>query len=293
MSGQVSFAPSAEFGTGWGPVTIATGDLDGDGKPDVVVANFEQGRGATVSVLRNTSAGGSISFAPKVDVPTGTGPYGVALGDLDGDGKLEIAVANFGSLSAGDGATVSVLRNVSTAGSVSFAPKVDVATGIGPRDVAIGDLDGDGKLDLMVANYGPSGSGTTASALRNTSTAGAIAFAPKVDFATGQGGMTVAIRDVDGDGRRDVLVANYGNGIGDTVALLTNATIGGNLSFAPRVELQVGVGPHGIALDDVDGDGWLDLAAADYGSLEGSGTTVSVLRAVGFRRQAESSRRTP
>ena len=79
--------------------------MNGDGKPDLAVANRSS---AKVSVLRNTATSGSIaagSFAAKVDFTTGTGPVSVALGDLDGDGKPDLAVANYGS------ATVSVLRN--------------------------------------------------------------------------------------------------------------------------------------------------------------------------------------
>jgi gliding motility-associated-like protein len=87
------------------------------------------------------------SYAAKVDFTTGAFPESVSIGDLDGDGKADLAVANGGS------ATVSVFRNTSTgAGSISYAAKVDFTTGTLPRSVSIGDLDGDGKADLAVAN---------------------------------------------------------------------------------------------------------------------------------------------
>jgi hypothetical protein len=114
---------------------------------------------------RNTSVSGSItasSFASGVGFTTGDSPYNVAIGDVNGDGKPDLVVANvFGN-------TVSVLKNTSISGSItasSFASKVDIATSLGstPYYVAIGDVDGDGKLDLVTANS----SNNTISVLRN------------------------------------------------------------------------------------------------------------------------------
>jgi hypothetical protein len=208
-SGTVSFAAKVDFGTGSQPNSVAIGDLDGDGKPDLAVAN----RGSnTVSVLRNTSTSGSVGFADKVDFVTGSAPFSVAIGDADGDGKPDLAVANNASN------TVSVLRNTSTSGSVGFADKVDFVTGTRPYSVAIGDADGDGKPDLVVANV----NSTTVSVLRNTSTSGTVSFATKVDFGTGTNPYSVAIGDVDGDGKPDLAVANAGS---NTVSVLLNANI--------------------------------------------------------------------
>jgi hypothetical protein len=108
-------------------------------------------------------------FQAKVDFTTGTDPYSVAVGDLDGDGKPDLAVANASSN------TVSVYRNVSSSGSIgtgSFAAKVDFITGSFPISVAMGDLDGDGKPELAVANY----SSSTVSVFRNTSASGGFHY---------------------------------------------------------------------------------------------------------------------
>jgi hypothetical protein len=136
---------------------------------------------ATVSVYRNTSTSGSIvagSFAAKVDFTTGTLPRSVTIGDLNGDGKPDLAVANSGS------ATVSVYRNTSTSGSIvagSFAARVNFTTGSDPRSVAIGDLDGDGKPDLVVANV----SSNSVSVLRNADILSSNAFLSALAVSTG------------------------------------------------------------------------------------------------------------
>ena len=81
---------------------------------------------------------------------TGTNPYNVAVGDVDGDGKSDAVVVNYSAN------TVSILRNTSTVGNISFATKVDFATGSNPYSVALADIDNDTKLDIIVVNNGSS-----------------------------------------------------------------------------------------------------------------------------------------
>ena len=262
-SGTVSFAAKADFTTGTNPYSVAIGDLDGDGKPDLAVANNGSN---TVSVLRNTSVSGTVGFATKVDFTTGTAPRAVAIGDLDGDGKSDLAVTNYSS------ASVSVFRNTSSSGTVSFAAKVDFTTGTSPRALAIGDLDGDGKSDLAVANYGSA----SVSVFRSTSSNGSIAsgsFATKVDITTGTNPYSVAIGDLDGDGKPDLAASNYNS---TTVSVFRNASTSGSIasgSFATKVDFTTGPNPCGVAIGDLDGDGKPDLAVTNFGA-----TTVSVLR---------------
>ncbi|WBA44392.1 FG-GAP-like repeat-containing protein [Hymenobacter canadensis] len=256
-AGTVSFAAKADFATGDSPNLVAIGDVNGDGKPDLAVANANSN---TVSVLRNTGAAGAVSFAASADFATGNGPFSVAMGDVTGDGQPDLATANYGSN------TVSVLRNTSTAGAVSFAAKADFATGNGPSSVAIGDADGDSQPDLVVANYGSN----TVSVLLNTSTAGAVSFAAKADFATGNSPYLAAIGDVDGDGKPDLAVANANS---NTVSVLRNTGAAGAVGFAAKADVATGTGPVSVAIGDVDGDGKPDLAVANS-----SGNTVSVLR---------------
>src|SRR2546426_815427 len=91
-NGDGTFGPSTNFGTGTGPQKVAIADLNADGRLDLVVANYEQNSGNTVSVLLGNGDG---TFGPKTDFPTGTGPYFVAIGDLNADGRPDLAVANY------------------------------------------------------------------------------------------------------------------------------------------------------------------------------------------------------
>ena len=132
-----------------GPLQVAVGDLDGDGKPDLTVTFYLP---QTVSVFRNTGIVGDLttnSFAPEVDFPLGGRGHTPAIADLDGDGKPDLAVVTeLDSL-------LSLYRNVSTPGSFtnsSLAGRVDLSTGVNAWGVAVGDLDGDGRPDIVFAN---------------------------------------------------------------------------------------------------------------------------------------------
>ena len=239
-----NFAPKTDFATGGGPIAVAIGDVNGDGKLDLVAANYGSN---TVSVLLGNGAGG---FGPQADFTTGNRPASVAIGDVNGDGKPDLAVANSYSN------TVSVLLGNGAGG---FGPTIDFATGTYPESVAIGDVNGDGKPDLAVANY----LSNTVSVLLGD---GAGGFGPTIDFATGSGPYSVAIGDVNGDGKLDLVAANNDS---NTVSVLLGNGAGG---FDPATDFATGSGPVSVAIGDVSGDGKPDLAVANYLSY-----TVSVL----------------
>jgi hypothetical protein len=267
-----AFPIKTDLPVGTGPFYGALSDIDGDGKPDLIISNNTS---SNLSVFRNQSTSGTIttgSFAPKVDIGTGTNPFGIAVGDLDGDGKQDVVVANSGSN------TISIFRNTSTSGSISlssFAPKVDINTGTSPYGVAIGDLDGDGKPDLAVTNS----TGNTVSLFRNTSTIGSISlasFGSRVDINTGNTPQNLAIYDINGDGKPEIIVLNV---ISNNIYVFGNSCTPGAISaaaFANRVDLTAGNYPAGLALGDIDRDGFTDLIVTNSNS-----NSVSVFRNTG------------
>ncbi len=252
-----SFVEKIDFSTGDQPVGVAIGDLDGDGKPDIAVTNANA---ATVSIFKNNGTTGTISFETKADFTAGLNPQYVSIGDIDGDGKLDLAIANEASN------TVSVLRNTTSGGSISFAAKVDFETRRQPNSVSIGDIDGDGKPDIAVAN-----GETYITLLRNTGTAGIISFAPKSDFISGTGPWRIAIQDLDADGKPDLAVS--GNGL---LSIFRNTSAPGAFTFATRADIVTGTGYGTIATGDLDGDGKPDIATAN--AKDPNTGTISLFR---------------
>ena len=263
-SGTVSFSTKLDFpATGNNHEGSAIGDLDGDGRLDFAVVN---GVGSsTVSVFRNTSAPGNISFASNIDFPTGNAPYSVAIGDLNSDGKLDIVVANNGAN------TISVYKNLSTPGNISFAAKIDIPTGTNPYSVVVGDLDGDGKADIALTTQG---STSSLLSMRNISTGGEILFDGPINNAPLFGPFVLATGDLDGDGKLDLAAANSSS---NSVVVTRNASVPGTISFTQRDYLTVGNYPVGIAINDLDGDGKPDLIACSRSS-----NNVSVIKNQSF-----------
>ena len=250
-----SFGSRVDLPVAGVPFSVKVADLDGDGKPDIIVSESASN---TVSVLRNIGTGGIIttnSFAAPINFTVGPSPANMAIADLDGDGKPDVVTIS----GVDNNNAVSVLRNISTVGNIAFAPTVNFPGLSSCDDVAIGDLDGDGKPDLAVSS---GSAGQSLSIYRNTSTPGSLttnSFAPHVDFAVGGWGNTVAIGDLDGDGKPDVVVLTQ---LPDHLSLFRNiGTVGSftTSSFAPRVDLATGYNPNGLAIGDLDGDGRPDM----------------------------------
>jgi len=245
--GTISFNSKVDLACGSGAFALATGDVTGDGKIDIAVANYFAG---TVSVYKNTSINGTISFDSKIDYPTASGPRIVAIGDLDSDGKADLAVVN------DDDGSISILRNLGTSGNISFGSKITYYPGYHPRDVVIGDLNGDNKPELVVANF----SSQNAVIYKNNSTSGSISFSLNNTLSTGSSPRSIAIADLNNDGLSDLTITNHD---GSSISTFKNTSSGGNMSFNSKVDFTNESNPYGVTATDLNGDGKLDLAVAN------------------------------
>lgn len=263
-----SFALQQDFTTDLRPNAFAVADFDGDGKTDLATPNnYSTASLASVSVLRNTSSPGAVSFATRQDIVTDAGTYAIAAADVDGDGKLDI-ISSSNLVS-----TISVFRNISTVGTISFAPRMDFASPSTPFGIVAGDIDGDGKTDLAVLGS----SSQVVSVYRNTGSVGNVSFAPRVDFSTQLSPYRLAIGDLDGDGKVDIACTNE---LSNSVSVFRNTSTSGTIAFAARVDISAGAGnkTYGIAIGDMDGDGKSDMGVV---TGTGSGGGVQFYRNTG------------
>jgi methionine-rich copper-binding protein CopC len=285
------FGSPSSYGTDQYPYAVAVGDVNGDGIPDLVTANYF----GTVSVLPGNGDG---TFGAAVNYNTGvTGSYAVALADLRHTGKADLIVADPGFsgrvavlLNRGDGTFAA--PTYFTTGHSAYAVAVDDVDGDGKPDIvtassdgtvsvlrgngdgtfraavsysagsthyfhslALADFRGTGKPDIVVANS----FGSSASVLLNR---GDGTFGAATSYTTGSSPYAVAVADVNGDGKPDIVTGNYS---GTASVLLGN----GDGTFAPRRDVNTGLtfGTYSVAVGDVNGDGKADIVAERYDGL--------------------------
>ncbi|HYB66249.1 MAG TPA: VCBS repeat-containing protein, partial [Steroidobacteraceae bacterium] len=187
--------------------SVAIGSL-GNGKVAVVAATYDaNGNNGAVYVFVETSTS-PVTFAAPVTFPAGAQPQAVRIADIDGDGLPDLVVANYGPGTDGTGvAGVSVLlQNAASPGT--FLAPVTYATPEGAIDVAVGDLNGDGRPDLVVASLDPDFSGGVSVLLQNPAPAAAGTFGTATVYAGMGQPLSVAIGDLNGDGHPDIAVAD-------------------------------------------------------------------------------------
>jgi len=234
--------------TGNQPDGIAVGDFNGDGKPDLAIANYTDN---TVTILLGNGDG---TFTASATSPaTGINPIALVAGDFNGDGKADLAVVN-----NGDNTMTVLLGN----GDGTFTPAgAAVSTGINPLSVAAGDFNGDGIADLAVANYSDNtlmvflgnGDGTFTATTTNSPTINGPSF--------------VAVGDFNNDGIADLAVTNYNN---DTLTILLGQ--GDGTFVATSANPATGNSPNAAVVADFAGNGKADLAVVNSGD-----NTVSIL----------------
>jgi FG-GAP-like repeat/RTX calcium-binding nonapeptide repeat (4 copies) len=234
LVGDLTFSAPTHNKIGKGPTVMVAGNLLGPGN-DVVIANTKAN---SISILLNAGDG---TFLPSINIKTGgKKPSGVALGDFNHDGRLDIAVCNKGS------------RNVSlflNQGGGTFSDPTLFEVGAAPRKLRAGDINGDGETDLVMLS--------SPNKLTILAGDGAGGFAAPSSLATGgRGAADLVLGDFSGDGRTDIAVANSGSK--NITVLVPDATF---IFGAPQA-FTLSSSPRSLAVGDIDGDGRLDLAVA-------------------------------
>jgi hypothetical protein len=278
-NGDGTLQPVVAYPAGYEQSSIAVADLNGDGKLDVVVIGVESPNSFNVNVLLGNGDG---TFGPPTGYNMGSDLTSVAVADVNGDHKPDIVIS---SLLGGNGEDSSVAVMLGN-GDGTFQPAVSYDSGGGQAaSVAIADINHDGKPDLLVSNpcvsfFNCDTSPSTVGVLLGN---GDGTFKPAVDYSvcnvgfTCGGGGPIAVADLNGDGKLDVVVVNTPNG--------TAAVLLGNGDGTLQSAVNYGTGdqaPSGVAIVDANDDGKLDLLIVNQqisgesvqgtiGILEGNG----------------------
>jgi hypothetical protein len=244
--------PTSPVAVGGLPWSEAVGDFNGDGIADLAVANNNTN---TVAILLGDGSG-NFTPAPGSPAAVGSQPYGVAVGDFNGDGIQDLAVTNY------NGHSVTILLGDGT-GRFTPALGSPVSVGNNPISAAVGDFNGDGIQDLAVSNN----NSNNVSILLGDGTGRFVNAAGSPVASGGTNAEFVTIGDFNGDGIQDLAVANYNSRVG---ILLGNGS--GGFAPAPGSPVTIGSGAAWVAVGDFNGDGIQDLATANSTS-----NNVSVL----------------
>ena len=310
--GGSSFVPQTPVLVASSPYSVVAGRFNGDSNYDLAVVNSASNN---ISILLGNGDG---TFASATNFPVGPDPISAAVGDINNDGFQDIVVANFGGFFSG---SVSVLLGN---GSGAFITGTTIRTRTQPSFVLLTELNGDTKLDLVVANFGSDSVSTYFGRGDGT-------FALNQNIATAAGPVAVATADVVGqDGIRDLIVADYnadsittcmgsaagsfsachtdlGNGpnpislaaadfLGSGFPSFATALNGTNVVKAgPITNVTVGQNPSALATADFNGDGKPDIVSANSGSndisilLNNCRVAVGNLLDFGGRRRTDTA----
>ncbi len=274
--GNGAFDAPTNYGTGPDPFSVAVGDFNGDSILDLATVNaalFEEPPGVSVFIGKTNG-----TFNPAVDYAAGTSPRSLAIGDFDGDGRADLAVANYGTF-VGSQFTNSSISILLGNGNGTFQAPVTYLAGEGPLSLVATNFNDDAALDLAVAND----RSMNVSVLIGN---GNGTFAPPVSYATGGSPRSVAAGDFNGDGQPDLAVVKDSGvfillrACADLSISKTDApdpvVVGSNVTYTLTVNNDGVTAATGVSLtDSLPPDVSLVSATPSQGSCTNSGGVIN------------------
>ena len=251
--GNVSFPSKTAVNIASLSLHIRCGDLNGDGKPDLVAT--ESGSTDKVFILKNVSTGiGNFSFSAPIPITlAGKRPKRIEIADVNSDGKPEVIVTSQGSN------TVTVLINQSSLAAITFSPiapiDISIPGAVSTEGLAVEDLNGDGLPEIVTSQFQTN---SNLYVIENKSSPGAFLAGDVKMLTVGTPIKNIRIGDLDGDGKKDIAFTQL---ISSTVGIFLNETSSA-IAFASMKTFETDITPWGIEFGDVDGDGKVDIAVA-------------------------------
>ena len=256
--GNINFANAATLALGTRSLRIKCGDLDGDGKADLVIT--EDGDGHRVFLFHNTSTGvGNISFTGQ-SINIGKRTTTPEIADLDLDGKPEVIITNQ------DVNTITVLKNQSNPGTIAFAstPYVVTIPGAATTDgLAVADLNGDRLPELVTGQYQTNFSNLFIA--RNQSTPGTLSLSGVTMIPLPASVKNIRLGDFDGDRKTDIAATLL---LSSSISILLNNSTTSTFAFATPVSVPTVAIPVGLDIGDFDGDGKTDISVVSINNTE-------------------------